>query len=463
MAKDPDDDLPALGEGTVKFLEDAKTGKPRSFLLVCKGAKVQYLSVRKKPVKKNEVGEAKKLGYKGDAYFGVITGKGAELTFNLPRSEYDTEPVKDKALKDFLDEHAQLKVKPTILLVDLLPAIPFDEEDLKHPLIARFVNMEALISRALDARPDAAQDLAGRVAAIRNLLQDAAFNAAEPQINQLESLLQELLGGQSGSSNNPLQLIEKWQAEADLLRNNQLAEPTLEQALALAREHATQGDLTAAEQLCGGIAKQFQELWKSKLAILLPRVKTALSAPFTEQAGDVDKLRSVLSFAQGRAKEERFGGALVALSKVAGLLDAAADPNTSKASDVIQTGHVAAMVQRFEKARQAWDAGAKAVAADLKKVQDSIREVDAAFADALSSIVDGYRAELMEFLDAAKSAGEEAVPQLKTQVIEKSRSLRQEIANDELLAFLETFPEATLNLQQRFEQALVDVENHLSA
>ncbi len=78
MAKDEDEDdgLPPLGEGTETFLEDVKKGKPRSFLLVCKGAKVKYLAVKKKPVKPAELMSAKKAGYKGDGYFGVITAKG---------------------------------------------------------------------------------------------------------------------------------------------------------------------------------------------------------------------------------------------------------------------------------------------------------------------------------------------------------------------------------------------------
>ena len=60
MARDDDDDdsLPPLGESTDKFLDQAKKGQSRNFLLVCKGNKVKYLAVRKKPIKKNELNEA---------------------------------------------------------------------------------------------------------------------------------------------------------------------------------------------------------------------------------------------------------------------------------------------------------------------------------------------------------------------------------------------------------------------
>lgn len=85
MAREDDDDdsLPPLGENTDKFLEQAKKGQPRNFLQVCKGNKVKYLAVRKKPIKKNELNEAEKADYKGEVRVGVITRKGMELGFSL--------------------------------------------------------------------------------------------------------------------------------------------------------------------------------------------------------------------------------------------------------------------------------------------------------------------------------------------------------------------------------------------
>ena len=61
-----DGSLPPLGEKCADFLAQAKKGQPRTFLLVCKGNRVKYLVVKKKPVKTSELAEAKKLGYKGD-------------------------------------------------------------------------------------------------------------------------------------------------------------------------------------------------------------------------------------------------------------------------------------------------------------------------------------------------------------------------------------------------------------
>jgi hypothetical protein len=202
MAREDDDDdsLPPLGENTDKFLDQAKKGQPRNFLLVCKGNKVNYLAVRKKPIKKNELNEAKKSGYKGEGYFGVITGKGMELVFNLSSADgYTSEPVKDKILKDFLEEKADFKCKPTIAIVATLPAVPFDDEDLKNPLVARFLALDVKISEVLDLNPDAEAELGKTTTEIRLLLQEANFDSAEPRIAELETRLQELLSGAAAS------------------------------------------------------------------------------------------------------------------------------------------------------------------------------------------------------------------------------------------------------------------------
>ncbi len=206
MARDEDDDdgLPPLGENTDKFLDQAKKGQPRNFLLVCKGNKVTYLAVRKKPVKKNELNEAKKSGYKGEGYFGVITGKGMELVFNLSTADgYTAEPVKDKILKDFLEEKANFKCKPTITIVETLPDIPFDDEDLSNPLVARFLALGERITQVLDMNPNAEGELKQTTSEIRGLLQDADFSAAEPRVSALETRLQELLNGAAANSLAP--------------------------------------------------------------------------------------------------------------------------------------------------------------------------------------------------------------------------------------------------------------------
>ena len=198
---DDDDSLQPLGENCDKFLDQAKKGKPRTFLLVCKGNRVKYLAVKKKPVKKSELVEAKKSGYKGEGYFGVITGQGMNLVFNLSEEDgYTGAPCKAKSLKNFLKEHADFECKPAFAIVATAPTIPFDEDDLSNPLIARFMAMETQMSNVLDVRPEAEAELTKTVREIRLLLQDGDFTAAEPRVCALATRLQELLGGEKATA-----------------------------------------------------------------------------------------------------------------------------------------------------------------------------------------------------------------------------------------------------------------------
>lgn len=284
MAFEDDSKLPPLGDDTEKFLEDTKKGKSRSFLLVCKGAKVRYLALRKKPVKKAELNEAKKLGYKGEPYFGIVTGKGLDLVFNLLKSEYDAEPVKDKALKDFLEEHAGLKAKPTFLLVETLPVIPFDEEDLKHPLIARFMKLETAIHQTLERRPDATQELTARVTEIRELLQDGAFDAAVPKIDLLVGRLKELVA--SGADQPPPAPPPPPESQTSDPRSAKLAEaikklkPLLDQVVTT--HPARKGELVASmAQVVGEIkAGKFEEA-SGNLVVLGKLLRDLAATPST--------------------------------------------------------------------------------------------------------------------------------------------------------------------------------------
>ncbi len=371
---DDDDSLPPLGENTDKFLEDAKKGKTRTFLLVCKGNKVKYLAVKKKPVKKSELNEAKKSGYKGEGYFGVLTGKGMELVFNLSIADgYTTEPVKDKVLKDFLEEKADFKCKPTILIVPTLPDIPFDEEDLANPLIARFLALGERISNVLDVRPDAESELTKTLTDIRLLLQDGDFKQAEPRLTALDTRLQELLSGAPADSPAPpaappvpsppatpsakappapaapLQAVDNDALKMKLQEALNKLVPQLKQAVvtypdkkvelltpvaqikkqmdAGELQEAKQGILAVGQLLKSVMAqaaapsggesptpagKDLRVEYEGKLAALQPSYSQALK----DMLGDTDKFRSVMAYAMEQAEAAVFGNAIKAIDRL---------------------------------------------------------------------------------------------------------------------------------------------------
>ncbi len=370
--------IPPLGESTEKFLDQAKKGQPRSFLLVCKGNKVKYLAVKKKPVKKNELNEAKKSGYKGEGYFGVITGKGMELVFNLSTSDgYTAEPVKDKILKDFLEEKANFKCKPTIAIVATLPDIPFDDEDLKNPLVARFVALGEKITQVLDLNPSAEGELKQTTSEIRGLLQDADFNSAEPRVNALETRLQELQSGAAantpapGAPNVPapsatvkppppsvdddalkLKLQEALNKLVPQLKQAVVTYPEKKVELltpvAEIKKQMDSGDLQEAKkgilavgQLLKSVMAQsgsesqthaedpLRAEYERKLALVQPLYDRALK----DMLGDTSKFRTVMTYVQEQAEATVFGNAIKAIDRLSVAIQQAisigAGPNTS--------------------------------------------------------------------------------------------------------------------------------------
>ncbi len=373
MARDDDDDsLPPLGDNTQKFLEDAKKGKNRTFLLVCKGNKVKYLAVNKKPVKKSELNEAKKLGYKGDGFFGVVTGKGMDLVFNLSIADgYTSEPIKDKALKDFLEEKANFKCKPTILIVATLPDIPFDDEDLAHPLVARFVGLSERISSVMDVRPEAEAELKKSVAEIRLLLLEGDFKAAEPLVDALPNRLQVLLNGGSSATlptsrvepPTPTQQVDNDALKAKLQAALNKLVPQLKEAVANHPEKKVElltpvaqikkqmdsGELDEAKNgilavgqllksvLAQGVTPGKSELpapsdsvsqseFERKLATLQSNYDRALQ----EKLGDATKFRSVMAYAIEQAAAGVYGNAIKAIDRLSQAVEQAIASGTEK-------------------------------------------------------------------------------------------------------------------------------------
>jgi hypothetical protein len=441
MAKEDDDDdsLPPLGENCDKFLDQAKKGQPRSFLLVCKGNKVKYLAVKKKPVKKADLAEAKKSGYKGDAYFGVITGKGMDLVFTLSMADgYTAEPCKDKSLKDFLEEHADFKCKPTFAIVATAPAIPFDEDDLSNPLIARYLKMDEQISAVLDARPDAETELTKTVSEIRLLLQDGDFKTAEPRVIALDARLKELLsGGQAtapaATSNatpasptpTPVATSQPSQSvDNDALRNKlqdalDKLVPQLKQAVAanpdrkvelltpLAQikkqmdagdlQNARQGILTVGQLLKLILAQagdqngnaplsqppeDLRAEYESKLALVQPNFERALR----ELLGDTSKFRAVMAYAIEQASAGVYSSAIKALDRLGPAIEQAisaakpaVEPSTSSSNPPTSIPSnppkPAVSIVKLQQSILAWDEARKRIQAEVEALEHEIVEL----------------------------------------------------------------------------------------
>ena len=107
-----------------KILNNVKqSGKPAKFVLLTKGSKVLNVVAYRVGGQDGKIKEAKEAGM-GDVACGVVDGKGAQLSFKLLRSDgFEAAPVTHTKLKDFLNEGTDLGLKPSIDIVDALPAV----------------------------------------------------------------------------------------------------------------------------------------------------------------------------------------------------------------------------------------------------------------------------------------------------------------------------------------------------
>lgn len=172
------------------YLDEVKKGKSRKFAMICKGTEVISLVVYKKGGVEKRKKEAKEAG-KGQFYFGTVGGKGIDINFILARSDgFESAPVKNTVLKNFLSEAADFNCKPIFEIVDS-PQVVLDEED---PLVARFLKSQELAQATCDRFPDRASEINALCLDTGRFLDQDQPEQAIVKLALLESLLEELKG-----------------------------------------------------------------------------------------------------------------------------------------------------------------------------------------------------------------------------------------------------------------------------
>lgn len=185
-----------VSKDSIAFLEDVKKGKPRKFAMICKGTKIVSLVVYKKGSVDQKKKEAKESG-KGDFYFGVIDGRGMEVSFKLARADgFESGPVKTSVLKQFLEEEADLKFKPLFEIVDVLAPV-LDDSD---PLVQRFLALQPKALQFCDANPDRSDEVNSLCLQIASWLDGDDSAQAEQGIIKLEGILAATVVTESGTS-----------------------------------------------------------------------------------------------------------------------------------------------------------------------------------------------------------------------------------------------------------------------
>lgn len=142
-----------LDDDSLNALEQVKKGKPRRFVLLCKGAKLLSLVVYKKGSLANFKKQAKEQGT-GELIHGVVGGKGQNIVFQLAAADgFTAEPTTPVKLKEFVNAASGDNFKPKWELVaELTPVL--DEDD---PLVKRFLALQPRIMEACEKDAETAK------------------------------------------------------------------------------------------------------------------------------------------------------------------------------------------------------------------------------------------------------------------------------------------------------------------
>lgn len=176
----------SIDKDTAEHLEQTRKGKPRRFVMLLKSQKVVALRLFKKGRVESQVLLAKKEAT-GDAYSGVVEGKGLNLTFQIPITEQLKEaPTANQKLKEFLKEAADESFKAEIVMVARLPSV-LDESD---PLFRRLMNYRRMMEQVIKSVPSSKQQFDELDAATLKAIEDEDERLAQQKFDEIESALE---------------------------------------------------------------------------------------------------------------------------------------------------------------------------------------------------------------------------------------------------------------------------------
>lgn len=212
-----------VDQDTLKHLEASRKGKPRHFVMVCKGIKILNLVVFQKGSIAGKIKEAKEQGT-GKVFAGTVVGSGQDVRFQLMQTEYDAPPGKELILKDYLATEADFKCHPSYELVAELTAVPeVDPDDAtsgKGPktapptatttptketaattappspeleqLMAAMTKLTPAIQQAVTTYPARKEEILSPVATFRSSVKDGDISGAKAALLQIGQLLKSL-------------------------------------------------------------------------------------------------------------------------------------------------------------------------------------------------------------------------------------------------------------------------------
>lgn len=465
----------AVDEETKKHLESVKKGKPRRFVMICKGINILSLIVYKKGSLETFKKQAKAEG-RGQFYHGVVDGKGQDIVFKLLRSDgFEKPPGKTRTLKSFLKDEAELQFKPLYEIVDSLPEVLEDDGDDPSPEsqstlgsqdAGRAELFKARLTELIPQIKQAAGTLPGDEAKLK-ASQASLFARQQkfPEANAMLDAAQQLLqaAAPAASADDPAErfkarlaaLIPQIKQTAETVAGEE-AKLKASQAGVFARKlDFEQANLLLeqAEKLLGeGSASspsdgpQLDELENQAQALktaIYPLVKEAIAT--NPQAKD--ELVRLLGLARKHEQAGEFGQVIEIMAQLSELV------GQTSTSPARSDAEIAGCIRR-------WEAGLRQVSTEIDLLEESVRDdldtdADAA-ADALRSIVAGFDKDL----ESALAAVDEGAPaQAALQIVNTYESY---IIGSELIRHAETNPYGvTVDIREPLMQILTEIRGAL--
>ncbi|MBN8626370.1 MAG: hypothetical protein J0M17_12860 [Planctomycetes bacterium] len=365
-----------VNNDTKQQLDVVRKGKSRRFVMLTKGANIVSLIVYKKGAASKFIKQAKDEGT-GVPCFGTLIGPGPEIRFQLAVSDgFDKPPVKDPIVRKFLEDEADLKVRPVIEIV-ATPTLPLDPDD---PFTVRFLALQEAVRAAIPMFPEPAERLSAEVDAIGLLLvEEPDSDDAGRRIAAAEARLAEISASAPVETAAPSDADGSDRFKTQLTAALKLAAPLVavigEQVKSLAGEARSlyaQGDQEAAKDRLARLlllvkqthgrptptempAPNFEKELLQRFSRLSTDVKTALAGP------DAATVQSLVTKVGAALKAKSFEQAEALLDDLTQMLGRRA--STAPALSLVKLG----------RARLEWIDGRKKAIHEIRRLQQALQ------------------------------------------------------------------------------------------
>jgi hypothetical protein len=471
MAKDKAD----LDDELIEGLRQAKK-KPRNFAVVLKGSKVLKLIVRKKPIKTQEILEAKSEVKGTDYIQGVCQGDGgAEIVFRVVGPEPG---VKAPQFKELIAEQTGLTIKPRFESVKELQEVnddgpddgpsenvtatdttattettaqqneipeapPLQTEQVSEAkaLLAKLNKIAPAIQTAVTNHPNRKNDVLGLAAKFKKEVADSQFDGAKETMKGLATLLKELsVPPQSSQSTTP-------QPGQTQTQETQTQETQAQETQAQQTEQPQQQN---ENPLAGRWEQEFPKVEEEYLAAL-------------KKADDklASQLRVLHTFATEQAEAGAYDRAFKAVDRLKPLLQQAlSSQGPGGAAGEIAEGTVAKrrfLLDRFNRIPGEVKANLRPLRA---KIAEEVPDEDPKqLVDGIETMLGEFYGEMREAIDESINAGDGDY----AAAVKKIDELKKRVRSDGLVQLLMRDPlKSGVNVEELLLSALGEVEGQLA-